>query len=129
MPLLIRSGQIVTASDSFTADIYCEDETITRIGPALEAPPSATVINAAGKLIFPGFIDPHVHIYLPFMGTYAKGSYATESKAALFGGTTTLIEMICPSRPKSRSPLSNYGNPKRWGQRVRFHVSHGRHAV
>jgi dihydropyrimidinase len=98
MSLLIRNGQIVTASDAYKADIYCEDETITRIGPRLEAPPSAKMIDAAGKYVFPGFIDPHVHIYLPFMGTYAKGTYESESKAALFGGTTTLIEMICPSR-------------------------------
>ena len=98
MPLLIRNGLIVTAADSYHADIYCEDQTITRIGPNLDAPTSSTVIDATGKYIFPGFIDPHVHIHLPFMGTCAKGTYATESKAALFGGTTTLIEMICPSR-------------------------------
>src|ERR1700722_4174912 len=98
MPLLIRNGQVVTSTDVFSTDIYCEGETITRMGPHLDAPPSATVIDASGKYVFPGFIDPHVHIYLPFMGTYAKGDYTTESKAALFGGTTTLIEMICPSR-------------------------------
>jgi dihydropyrimidinase len=48
--------------------------------------------------VFPGFIDPHVHIYLPFMGTYAKDDYDSGSRAALVGGTTTLIEMCCPSR-------------------------------
>jgi dihydropyrimidinase len=98
MSLLIRNGLIVTAADSYQADIFCENQTITRIGPKLDAPPGATVIDATGKYVFPGFIDPHVHIHLPFMGTHAKGTYATESKAALFGGTTTLIEMICPSR-------------------------------
>lgn len=96
--LLIRNGQIVTAADSCRADIFCQGETITRIGPALDAPPQATVIDATGKLIFPGFIDPHVHIYLPFMGTYAKDTYESASRAALVGGTTTLIEMICPPR-------------------------------
>src|ERR1700758_2503751 len=98
MPLLIKNGEIVTSSERYTADIYCEGETITRIGKNLEAPPGATVIDATGKLIFPGFIDPHVHIYLPFMGTYSKDNYETGSKAALVGGTTTLIEMCCPSR-------------------------------
>jgi dihydropyrimidinase len=106
MSLLIRNGQIVTASDSYRADIYCEDQTITRIGPSLDAPPGATVIDAAGKYVFPGFIDPHVHIYLPFMGTYAKDTYETASQAALFGGTTTLIEMACPAR--SEEPLSAF---------------------
>ena len=56
------------------------------------------MIDAAGKLVFPGFIDPHVHIYLPFMGTFAKDTYDTASRAALVGGTTTLIEMVCPAR-------------------------------
>ncbi|MGC4004610.1 MAG: dihydropyrimidinase [Pirellulales bacterium] len=97
MPLLVKNGRIVTAADDYRADIFCADETITKIGPNLDAPPGTTVIDAAGKLVFPGFIDPHVHIHLPFMGTYAKDTYATASKAALVGGTTTLIEMICPS--------------------------------
>ena len=56
------------------------------------------MIDATGKYVFPGFIDPHVHIYLPFMGTFAKDNYETASRAALVGGTTTLIEMICPAR-------------------------------
>ena len=51
-----------------------------------------------GKFVFPGFIDPHVHIYLPFMATFAKDTHATASIAALIGGTTTFIEMCCPSR-------------------------------
>ena len=53
MPLLIRNGQIVTATDAYKADIYCEDETITRIGPGLDAPLSAKVIDATGKYVFP----------------------------------------------------------------------------
>ncbi len=56
------------------------------------------MIDAKGKFVFPGFIDPHVHIYLPFMGTMAKDDYITGSEAALVGGTTTLIEMCCPAR-------------------------------
>ena len=56
------------------------------------------MIDAKGKYVFPGFIDPHVHIYLPFMGTMAKDDYITGSEAALVGGTTTLIEMCCPAR-------------------------------
>src|SRR5579871_1874970 len=98
MPLLIRNGEIVTASERYRADIYAEDETITRIGKNLDAPPGAQVIDASGKLVFPGFIDPHVHIYLPFMATFAKDTHETGSIAALVGGTTTYIEMCCPSR-------------------------------
>src|SRR6478735_8744089 len=98
MALLIKNGEIVTADSRYKADIWCEGESITRIGSSLSTPPAAEVIDATGKLVFPGFIDPHVHIYLPFMGTFAKDTYQTASRAALVGGTTTLIEMICPSR-------------------------------
>ena len=99
MALLIRGGRIVTATDDYTADIYCHDETITRIERGIDPrglAPGTDVVDAAGKYVFPGFVDPHVHIYLPFMGTYAADDYESASKAALAGGTTTLIEMICP---------------------------------
>ena len=98
MPLLIKNGEIVTATDRYVADIFCEGETITRIGGDLQTPPGVETIDATGQFVFPGFIDPHVHIYLPFMGTFAKDTHATASQAALIGGTTTLIEMICPAR-------------------------------
>src|SRR5580693_4397218 len=98
MALLIKNGEIVTASERYIADIFCEGETITRIDRNLKASAGAEVIDAKGKFVFPGFIDPHVHIYLPFMGTFAKDTYETASQAALVGGTTTLIEMCCPAR-------------------------------
>jgi dihydropyrimidinase len=98
MALLIRNGEIVNAGSRQTADIFVENETITRIGKNLDAPPSAEIIDATGKLAFPGFIDPHVHIYLPFMATFAKDTHETGSIAALVGGTTTYIEMCCPNR-------------------------------
>src|SRR6266853_6119722 len=98
MSLLIQNGEIVTASQRYVADIFCENETVTRIARNLSAPAGADVIDATGKYVFPGYIDPHVHIYLPFMGTFSKDTYETGSQAALVGGTTTLIEMCCPAR-------------------------------
>src|ERR1700693_1354372 len=98
MALLIRNGEIVTVDSRVHADIYVENETITRIGQKLDAPPNTEIIDATGKLVFPGFIDPHVHIYLPFMATFAKDTHETGSIAALVGGTTTYIEMSCPNR-------------------------------
>ncbi|HWA96852.1 MAG TPA: dihydropyrimidinase [Pirellulales bacterium] len=98
MPLLIRNADIVTVAERYTADIWCEGETITRIGQNLPAPMGAEVIDARGRPVFPGFIDPHTHIYLPFMGTFAKDDYATASRAALVGGTTTIFDMCIPAR-------------------------------
>src|SRR3954467_2225409 len=98
MSLLIKNGEIVTADSRYVADIYCEGETITKIDRNVTSPTGTEVIDAAGKYVFPGFIDPHVHIYLPFMGTFSKDTYETGSQAALVGGTTTLIEMCRPAR-------------------------------
>ena len=98
MGLLIRDGEIVTPDARYKAQIYVEDQTVTRIGKDLTVPPGTEIIDAAGKWVFPGFIDPHVHIYLPFMATFAKDTHETASVAALLGGTTTFIEMCCPSR-------------------------------
>jgi len=98
MSLLVKNGEIVTASERYIADIFCESETITHIDRNITPPKGVEVIDAKGKFVFPGFIDPHVHIYLPFMGTFSKDDYITASEAALVGGTTTLIEMCCPAR-------------------------------
>jgi dihydropyrimidinase len=106
MGLLIKGGEIVTADARYYADLYVEDETITSIGSHISAPVGTEVIDATGKLVFPGFIDPHVHIHLPFMATFAKDTHATASVAALIGGTTTYIEMVCPSR--SEDALEGY---------------------
>jgi dihydropyrimidinase len=109
MPLLIQNARVVTATDDCTADVFAAGETITRIETSIDAkscPPGTEVVNAAGKFLFPGFIDPHVHVYLPFMGTYAKDTWETASRAALVGGTTTLIEMICPG--KADEPLAAF---------------------
>src|SRR5258705_2366113 len=98
MAVLIRTGELVTVGARGRADIFVENETVTRIGKNLEVPAGVEVIDATGKLVFPGFIDPHVHIYLPFMATFAKGTHETARIAALIGGTTTYIEMCCPNR-------------------------------
>ena len=98
MGLLIRNGEIVTVGSRVKGDVYAENETVTRIGKNLEVPPGTEIIDATGKFVFPGFIDPHVHIYLPFMATFAKDTHETASIAALIGGTTTYIEMCCPNR-------------------------------
>jgi dihydropyrimidinase len=98
MALLIRNADIINADSRYQADILCEGEKITRIDCQITPPSGTEVINAAGKYVFPGFIDPHTHVYLPFMGTYSKDNYDTAGRAALIGGTTTIFDMCCPSR-------------------------------
>jgi dihydropyrimidinase len=100
MGLLITGGRVFTPDEEIVADIYCQGETITRIEKNIDRAalndPDLEVIDASGRCVFPGFIDPHVHIHLPFMGTNARDDHVSASKAALAGGTTTYIEMICP---------------------------------
>ena len=98
MGIVIRNGEVITSDSRQWTDIYAEDQVITRMGRNLDVPPETEVLDATGKYVFPGFIDPHVHIYLPFMATFAKDTHRTASVAALIGGTTTFIEMCCPSR-------------------------------
>src|SRR5262249_53743018 len=101
MALLIKNGRIVTATEEYHADIFCAGGTVTRIEKGIDAAacPRGTEVSAAwGKYGFPGFIDPHVPISLPFMGTFAKDTWETAGRAAIVGGTTTLIEMICPGK-------------------------------
>jgi len=100
MSILIKNGRIITATDDYVADIYIEGETISAIGKNLNVS-ADEVIDASGKLVMPGGIDPHVHLDMPFMGTYSSDNYETGTRAALFGGTTTVIDFILQTQGKS----------------------------
>lgn len=93
MSVLIKNGRIITADADFVADIFIEGETVQTIGKNLSLQADKT-IDATGKLVFPGGIDPHVHLDMPFMGTFSSDNYETGTRAALFGGTTMVIDFI-----------------------------------
>lgn len=100
MQTLIKNGHIVTATDDYVADILINDEIIVAIGKNLNVN-ADKVIDAAGKLVMPGGIDPHVHLDMPFMGTFSSDSYETGTRAALFGGTTSVIDFILQKQGSS----------------------------
>ena len=100
MSILIKNGRIITASEDFTGDIYIEGERIHSIGNNLEVQADQT-IDASGKVVFPGGIDPHVHLDMPFMGTFSSDNYETGTLAALHGGTTMVIDFILQTQGKS----------------------------
>jgi dihydropyrimidinase len=100
MSLLIKNGRIITADSDFIADIFVVDETIQAIGKNLGVQ-ADTEIDAADKLVFPGGIDPHVHLDMPFMGTFSSDNYETGTRAALFGGTTMVIDFILQKQGNS----------------------------
>ncbi len=100
MGILIRNGNIITAADNYVADIFIEGETISSIGKNLSLH-ADEVIDATGLLVFPGAIDPHVHLEMPFMGTFSSDNYETGTRAALYGGTTTVIDFILQKQGNS----------------------------
>jgi dihydropyrimidinase len=89
--LLIRNGTVVTATDQFRADVYVRDEKVALIGAQLDET-ADRVIDAHGCYLFPGGIDAHTHMELPFMGTYASDSFESGTLAGLHGGTTSIID-------------------------------------
>jgi dihydropyrimidinase len=94
MSLLIKNGKIVTASETYIADIRVEGEKIREIGAALSVLPDDEVVDAEGLYVLPGGVDAHVHLDLPMMGTVSSDDHYTGTKAAAFGGTTTVIDFI-----------------------------------
>ncbi|MGP4062103.1 dihydropyrimidinase [Halobacillus litoralis] len=103
MKKIIKNGLIVTAADTYKADIMVENEKIALIGQDL-SDPSAEVIDAKGHYIFPGGIDPHTHLEMPFGGTVSKDDFETGTIAAAHGGTTTVIDFCLTNKGK---PLQN----------------------
>src|SRR3954449_10673661 len=93
MSVLIKGGRILTASDDYVADIYVEDETITLIGESLDQQ-ADKVIDASGKYVLPGCVDPHTHLDMPFGGTVTIDDVESGQTAAAFGGTTTHIDFV-----------------------------------
>ena len=93
MATLIKNGTLITASETFQSDILIEGEKISRIGAGLKAD-SAQGIDASGKLILPGGVDPHTHFDLPMFNTVSSDDHYTGHKAAAFGGTTTVMDFV-----------------------------------
>ena len=93
MTTLIKNGALVTATKTYQADILIEGEKIARISPGLEVD-SVHQIDASGKLILPGGVDPHVHLDLPMFDTVSSDDHYTGHKAAAFGGTTTVMDFV-----------------------------------
>ena len=97
MSVLIKGGDIVTATDRYRGDVFIEGERITTIGTALDLP-ADRVIDAAGKLVLPGGIDVHTHLDMPFGGTTSADDFESGTIAAAFGGTTSIVDFAIQYR-------------------------------
>jgi dihydropyrimidinase len=119
MGLLIKHGEIVTAADRVVADVYCDGGKILAIGENLEKRGTKDeVVDASGQFVFPGLIDPHVHMALPFMGTVSADDYETGTASGVAGGTTCIIDFCIPNR--GQSLLEGL---KQWRERAKHAVA------
>ncbi len=101
MALLIRGGTVVNADLSRRADVLVEGERIVAVGEGLEAPAGAEIVDAGGALVMPGGIDPHTHMELLFMGSVSADDFEWGTKAAISGGTTTIVDFCIPGPGES----------------------------
>jgi dihydropyrimidinase len=98
MSKVIKGGTIVTADRTYKADVLIEGDTIADIGPDLSGD---EVLDAAGCYVMPGGIDPHVHLEMPFMGTYSTDDFESGTRAGLAGGTTMVVDFCLPNPQQS----------------------------
>src|SRR6188768_2578498 len=125
MSLLIKNGRIITATDDFMGDVLIEGETVLAVGRKLNAK-AEKEIDAKGLLVMPGGIDPHVHLDMPFMGTFSSDTHETGTRAALFGGTTTVIDFVLQKQGHSLQEALTEWNSRAEGNAVgdySFHMA------
>ena len=127
MSVLIKGGRVVTAADSTVADVYIEGERVSLIGTSLDVD-ADIVIDATGKLVLPGAIDPHTHLDMPFGGTVTIDDFTSGQTAAAFGGTTCHVD-FASSRRASRSPsaIDEWHEKARRQGDHRLRLPHRRH--
>ena len=96
---LIKGGTVVSATGSSLQDVLIEGETITALlAPGMSGIAAEAVVDATGKYVIPGGIDGHTHMEMPFGGTQASDTFETGTRAAAWGGTTTIIDFVVQSR-------------------------------
>ena len=125
MAILIRGGTVVNADATRRADVLVDGGLIQAVGPSLEAPANAEIIDAGGAYVMPGGIDPHTHMELPFMGTVASEDFYSGTSAGAAGGTTMIIDFVIPN-PK-QNLLEAYAQWRGWAEKAAtdysFHVA------
>ncbi|MBI3649424.1 MAG: dihydropyrimidinase [Acidobacteria bacterium] len=125
MKTLIKNGNVVTATDNYFADVFIEDDKVSVIGARLDIE-ADKVIDAAGKLVIPGGIDPHTHMELPFGGTSSSDDFRTGTIAAAHGGTTTIIDFAVQAHGESLKQAVDNWHAKAEGKTA---IDYGFHLI
>ena len=117
MSVLIKGGRIITAADDYVGDVYAEDERITLVGESLDVE-ADRVIDADGKYVLPGCVDPHTHLDMPFGGTVTIDDVQSGQTSAAFGGTTCHVDFVIQTPGESFSEALETWHAKREGKQV-----------
>jgi dihydropyrimidinase len=114
---LIKGGRIITAADDYVGDVYVEGERITTLGESLDVE-ADRVIDASGKYVLPGCVDPHTHLDMPFGGTVTIDDVTSGQTAAAFGGTTCHVDFCIQSPGSSFAEALDSWHSKREGKQI-----------
>ena len=125
MSVLIKNGRIVTAADDYHADIFIGGSTVDVIAKELVID-ADHVIDAKGKLVIPGGVDPHTHLEFPFAGTATSDTFETGTRAAAFGGTTCIIDFAVQSKGTSTLEALDVWHQKAAGKTA---IDYGFHMI
>ncbi len=125
MSVLIKNGRIITAVDDYMGDVFIENESVTLIGKNLEVE-ADTTLDATGKYLFPGGLDPHTHLDMPFGGTVSADDFETGTLAAAHGGTTTLIDFAIQTKGHSTLEALDTWHAKAEGETA---IDYGFHMI
>jgi dihydropyrimidinase len=126
MATVIKNGTIITACDTYQGDLLIEGEKITKIATKIKPQKGDSEIDAKGLEVYPGFIDVHTHLELPFMGTVSADDFESGSIAAACGGTTTFIDFAIPAKGQSLKEALNIWHKKAEGKTAvdyGFHIA------
>ena len=115
--MIVKGGTVVTASDTFKADLGIKEGKILEMGLDL-GKDAAEIVDASGKYVFPGGIDPHTHMDMPFGGTFSSDDFKTGTIAAACGGTTTIVDFSIQAKGKSLKDATNTWREKADGKAV-----------
>src|SRR5213596_1807070 len=125
MSILIKGGRVITAADDYVADVYIEDERISLIGESVDLP-ADKVIDASGKYVLPGLVDPHTHLEMPWRGETTVDDFQSGHAAAAFGGTTTHVDFCIQGKGQTFGEALEIWHGKREGKSLidnGFHIA------
>src|SRR5437764_6526165 len=125
MSIVIKGGRVITAADDYVADVYIEDERISLIGESVDLP-ADKVIDASGKYVLPGLVDPHTHLEMPWRGETTVDDFQSGHAAAAFGGTTTHVDFCIQGKGQTFGAALEAWHAKREGKALidnGFHIA------